>query len=158
MLLGLLVGAGFGIWDLIVTAMDPLSEDDPGALLLFYGPMFTLWGLTGFVAYLRTRRFLDAIKSSAFIAFVTFVVFDLAVILRVNLFVDALTHRTDWQNVAMRFHNSGVESLRVYVNYEYVTGAPFKILVATMIGCVTGLIGESIGRLGRGRMPRARST
>src|SRR5262245_19153961 len=33
--LGLVLGAGFGLWDLIVTLLNPLAEDDPRALLLF---------------------------------------------------------------------------------------------------------------------------
>ncbi len=43
-ILGLVVGAGFGLWDLIVTLLNPLAEDDPSALLMFYGPMFAIWG------------------------------------------------------------------------------------------------------------------
>jgi hypothetical protein len=38
-----------------------------------------------------------------------------------------------------------------------VTGAPFKILVASMIGSLTGLVGGFFGILGRratGRMPQ----
>jgi hypothetical protein len=144
-ILGLVLGAGFGLWDLIVTFLNPLAEDDPRALLLFYGPMFAIWGLAGFVAARRTGRILDAVKVAAIVAFVTFVIFDLAAIVRVNLFLDVLTHRSDWQNLLVRFQASGFKSLRVYANYEYITGSPFKILVATIIGSVTGLIGGFFG-------------
>jgi hypothetical protein len=147
--LGLVLGAGFGLWDLIVTQLNPLAEDDPSALLVFYGPMFAIWGLAGFVAARRTRRILDAVKVAAIVAFFTFVVFDVAAIVRVNVFLDALTHRSDWQNLMVRFQASGFKSLRVYANYEYITGSPFKILVATIIGSVTGLIGGLFGWLGR---------
>ena len=143
--LGLVLGAGFGVWDLIVTLLNPLAEDDPSALLLFYGPMFAIWGLAGFVAARRTGRILDGVKVAAIVAFVTFVVFDLAAIVRVNLFLDALTHRSDWQNLLVRFQASSFKSLRMYANYEYITGSPFKILVATMIGVVTGSIGGFFG-------------
>jgi len=147
--LGLLLGVGFGLWDLIATRLNPLAEDTPIALLGFYGPMFTIWGLAGFVTSRRTGRLWEAIKVGATVAFVTFVVFDFAVILRVNLFLDSLTHRSDWQNLMMRFQSSGFENLRVYANYEYVTGAPFKIFVASMIGASAGLVGGSFGRLRR---------
>ena len=144
-ILGLVVGAGFGLWDLIATLLNPLAEDDPSALLLFYGPMFAIWGLAGFVAARRTGRIVDGVKVAAIVAFVTFVVFDLAAIVRVNMFLEALTHRSDWQNLLVRFQASGFKSLRVYANYEYLTGSPFKILVATIIGVVTGLVGGFVG-------------
>jgi hypothetical protein len=152
--LGLILGVGFGLWDLIVTFLDPLAEDDPRALLLFYGPMFAIWGLAGFVAARRTGRILDAVKVAAIVAFVTFVIFDVAAIVRVNLFLDALTHRSDWQNLLVRFQSSGFTSLRLYANYEYITGSPFKILVATLIGSVTGLMAGFLSWLGRHAMGR----
>ena len=152
--LGLVLGAGFGLWDLIVTLLNPLAEDDPSALLMFYGPMFAIWGLAGFAAARRTGRIVDGVKVAAIVAFVTFVVFDVAAIIRVNLFLDVLTHRSDWQNLLVRFQASGFKSLRVYANYEYITGSPFKILVATSIGSVTGLIGGFFGWLGRRDMGR----
>ena len=155
--LGLLLGAGFGLWNLIATGLDPLAEDSPVALLLFYGPMFTIWGLAGFGASRRTGRLWDAVKVGATVAFVTFVVYTFAVIVRVNLFLDAMSRRPDWQNLMVRFQASGFESLRAYANYECVTGAPFKILVASMIGAGTGLVGGLFGGLGRramGRIPQ----
>ena len=148
-ILGLVPGAVFGLWDLIVTLLDPLAEDDPRALLLFYGPMFAIWGIAGFVAARRTGRMLEGVKVAAIVAFVTFVVFDVAAIVRVNLFLDALTHRSDWQNLLVRFQASGFTSLRLYANYEYLTGSPFKILVATLIGSVTGLTGGFLSWLSR---------
>jgi hypothetical protein len=147
--LGLFMGAGFGLWNLIATILNPLAEDDLIPLLLFYGPMFAIWGLAGFGASRRTGRLRDAIKVGAAVAFVTFVVYTFGVILRVNLFLDAMSKRPDWQNLIVRFQASGFESLRVYANYEYVTGAPFKILVASMIGAGTGLVGGLFGALGR---------
>jgi hypothetical protein len=134
---------------LIVTLLDPLADDDTRALLLFYRPMFAIWGIAGFLTARRTGRILDGVKVAAIVAFVTFVVFDLAAIVRVNLFLDALTDRSDWQNLLVRFQASGFKSLWVYANYEYLTGSPFKILVATIIGVVTGLIGGLFGWLGR---------
>jgi hypothetical protein len=156
--LGLLLGAGFGLWNLMATSLNPLAEDDLIPLLLFYGPMFALWGLAGFGASRRTGRLRDAIKVGAAVAFVTFVVYTFAVILRVNLFLDAMSQRPDWQNLMVRFQASGFESLRAYANYEYVTGAPFKILIASTIGAGTGLVGGFFGSLGRremGRIPQS---
>ena len=146
-LLGASVGAVFGIWDLIATRLYPLAEDSPGALLLFYGPMFAIWAVAGFFTRRRTGRLLDAVRAGAFVALVTFVVFDIAVFVRVNLFLDVLTHRTDWQNIVARFQASGFHSLRAYANYEYVIGTPFKLLVSCLIGAVCGLTGGLVGGL-----------
>ncbi len=111
--------------------------------------MFASWGLVGFVATRRTGRVLDGVKAGAAVAFVTFVVLFLAVILRVNLFLETMTQRPDWQNMMARFQVSGFESLRAYVNYDYLVGTPFKGLVASMIGAGTGLVGGLFGSLGR---------
>jgi hypothetical protein len=144
-----LVGAAFGVWNLIATWLDPLAEDTPIALLIFYGPMFVIWGLAGFAASRRTRRLLDGVRVGAVVAFVTFVVYILTQFVRVNVFLDVLSQRSDWQNLMARFQNSGYESLRRYVNYVGLTGAPFKILVASIIGAGMGLVGGVLGSLGR---------
>jgi hypothetical protein len=147
--LGLLAGVGFGIWNLLNSLLTPLAENTIPALLVFYGPMFTIWGTTGFAASRRTGRIIDGIKAAAIVALVTFVVFDLMVILRVNLFLYSLTERSDWQTLMRRFQASGSESLRTFIDYNYVTQAPFKILVATTIGAATGVIGGIMGHLSR---------
>ncbi len=148
-LFGLLLGAGFGLWDLIATNLYPLAEDDPSALLKFYGPMFALWGLAGFRAARRTGRVLDAVKVAAIVAFATFVVYDFAVIVRVNLFLDTISQRSDWRNLIAGFQASGSKSLRAYANQIYLAGTPFKILVASIIGAGTGLVGGALARLSR---------
>src|SRR5918997_1453627 len=109
-LLGLALGAGFGAWNLVATRADPLAEDTAAALLTFYGPMFAAWALTGFAAARRTGRLADGVRAGALVAFVTFVVFDLAVLVRVNLFLDLLRDRADWQNLVRRYPASGFES------------------------------------------------
>lgn len=144
-MLGLVLGAAFGLWNLVVTVWDPLLDDSPFALLMFYGPMFAIWGFAGYRASRRTGRLVDGIRVGATVAFVTFAVFTLAVIIRVNVFLDALAERPDWENLVRRFQASGFESLRTYANYTYMTGAPFKILVASTIGAATGLVGGCFG-------------
>ena len=147
--LGLLLGVSFGLWNLMASLSDPLAEDTPLALLKFYGAMFAVWGLAAFAAARQTGRVWDGIKAGITVACVTFVVFTIAVIGRVNLFLDLTSQRPDWQNLVARFPASGFGSLRTYANYVYLIGAPFKILVASLIGALTGLIGGSLGSLGR---------
>jgi hypothetical protein len=108
--------------------------------------MFTTWGVTAFAAARKTGRVVDGIAAGAMVAFVTFAVFDVMVILRVNLFLHTLTERPDWQNLMIQFRASGSESLRTFINYHYITGSPLKILVATTIGAVTGIVGGALGR------------
>jgi len=67
----------------------------------------------------------------------------------VNLFLDATSQRSDWQNLMERFQASGFGSLRAYANYVYVTGAPFKTFVASIIGAGAGLVGGFFGGLAR---------
>lgn len=147
--LGAILGIVFGTWNLLVTWRDPLTDDTPAALLLFYGPMFLAWGLTGFVATWRTGRVRHGLTFTVIVAFVTFSVFSLANLLRVNLFLEAVRERADWQNMVVRFQTSGFENFRAFVNYNYFVGAPFKILVATAIGALTGAIGALAAAGGR---------
>ncbi len=144
---GLAIGVTFSVWNLVVTILVPLIEDTPLALAGFYGPMFGLWGLAGWMAGTRTGQFVEAVKAGAIVALVTFVVFDLAVILRVNLFLEVIKYRDDWQNLVANFPASGFESFRAYVNYVYITGSPVKILVATVIGTGCGAIGGVVASL-----------
>jgi hypothetical protein len=138
--------------------LNPLAEDDLVPLLVFYGPMFTIWGVAGYGAARRTGRLWDAVTFGATVAFVTCLVYDLAVILRVNLFLDALSQRSDWRNLMEGFMSSESGSLRVYANYRYVTGTPIKLLVATMIGAVTGGVGGLFGKLGHRHQLRIHSS
>ena len=152
LLLGLIVGLVFGSVNLVFTWLDPLEDDTPGALLRFYGPMFLVWALASFRAARRSGRLSSGVTTGMAVAFATFCVFDVLVLLRVNLFLNELTGRADWQNMMMRFRASDVDSLRLFVNLDYVKGAPFKIGVATAIGAVMGTIGASLGLLRHRRM------
>ena len=147
--LGLALGLGFGTWNVIASQLDPLADDTIAALLMFYGPMFATWALAAFVASRRTRRLIDGVKTGALVALVTFVVFTIIVIARVNLFLEVTTQRPDWVTLLRRFQSSGFASLRAFVNYEYITGAPFKIAVASTIGAVFGTLGGGLGLLSR---------
>ena len=152
----------FGLWNLIASLLDPVAEDTPVALLTFYGSNVRRVGSRGFVATRRTGRVLNGIKAGTTVAFVTFVVFTLAVMGRVNLFLDVMSQRPDWQNLVARFQaRIDYESLRTYVNYIYLTGAPFKIMVASVIGALSGLMGGLVGTDNpgsRGRWPRPTSS
>jgi hypothetical protein len=151
LLAGSVVGFAFGIVDLIWTFFYPLEDDTPGQLLLFYGPMFLLWIVVSFRATRRTGRFSSGVVAGMGVAFATFCVFVVFNFLRVNLFLNQLAERADWQNMMMRFRTSGSESLRLFVNLDYIKGTPLKILVATAIGTAMGAFGGLLGWLSRER-------
>ena len=139
--MGAILGAAFGVWNLVETWLDPLADDTIAALLLFYGPMFAAWGVAGFVFARRSGRVLDAITAGATIALVSFIVFALANLIRVNLFLDSILNRADWENMRMRFQGSGFSSFRAFVAYHFVMDLPLKISVASIIGAFVGLVG-----------------
>src|SRR5438045_2879913 len=141
LLLGLIVGLVFGSVNLVFTWLYPLEDDTPGALLQFYGPMFFVWALASFRAARSTGRLLSGVITGLTVAFASFCVFDLLILLRVNLFLNELMGRADWQNMMMRFRASGFDSLRLFVNLDYVKGAPLKLGVSCAIGAVMGGIG-----------------
>jgi hypothetical protein len=150
LLLGLVVGLVFGSLNLIFTWLYPLEDDTAGALLRFYGPMFFVWVVASFRAARRSGRLLSGVATGMAVAFATFCVFDVLVLLRVNLFLNELTGRGDWQNIVMRFRVSDFDSLRLFVNLDYVKGAPLKIGVASAVGALMGVIGGSLGRMRHG--------
>ena len=147
LLLGLVVGLVFGCVNLILTWLEPLEDDTPAALLRFYGPMFFVWALASFRAARRSGRLLSGITTGLSVAFATFLVFDLLILIRINLFLSELTGRADWQDMMMRFSASGFDSLRLFVNVDYAKGAPFKLAVSCAIGVVVGAVGGLVGQL-----------
>src|SRR6267142_6762873 len=154
LLLGLIVGLVFGCVNVLLTWLDPLSDDTPGALLRFYGPMFFVWALASFRAARRTGRLLSGVITGVTVAFTTFCAFDLLILVRVNLFLNELAGRADWQNVMIRFRVSDIDSLRLFVNLDYLRGAPPKLGVACAIGVVMGTLGGSLGLITQRRIRR----
>jgi hypothetical protein len=151
--LGLIVGLVFGSVNLLFTWLYPLADDTPGALLRFYGPLFFIWALASFRTARRTGRLLSGVATGLTIAFATFCAFDLLILVRVNLFLDELTGRADWQNMKMRFRASDIGSIRLFVNLDYIKGAPLKLGVSCAIGVVMGGIGGFLGQLTQGVSP-----
>jgi hypothetical protein len=151
--LGLVLGLVFGIVDLLFTWVEPLSDDSIPALLRFYGPMFFSWAFVSFRSVRRSGRLSTGVTTGLVVAFGTFCIFYVFNLLRVNLFLGELTGRADWQNMMQRFRASEFDSLRLFINVDYLKGAPFKIGVASVIGAAMGLVGGTIGRLRSARSP-----
>ncbi|SRR6266540_638299 len=154
LLLGLVVGLVFGSVDLLLTWLYPVEDDSPGVLLRFYGPMFLVWIVVSFRVARGTGRLSSGVVAGMTVAFATFCAFVLLNFLRVNLFLNQLTDRPDWQNMMMRFREGGSGRLRLFVNLDYIKGTPFKIGAATAVGAAMGTFGGLLGRLTSGRIIR----
>ena len=76
-------------------------------------------------------------------------VFLLLGIVRVNLFLDAIRYRSDWQNLVSDFRQSGFGSLRAYSNYVYARQIVIMPVVGTVAGVISGAMGGLLGGLGR---------
>lgn len=155
---GLLVGLGFGCVNLLFTWLYPLADDTPVALLRFYGPMFFVWAFASFRAARLTGRLLSGVTTGVIVAFATFCVFDLLILVRVNLFLNELAGRADWQNMMMRFRASDVDSLRLFINLDYAKAAPLKLAVSCAIGALMGTVGGLLGQLTHRRIGRIITT
>jgi hypothetical protein len=136
---GLLFGVALNAWVLLNTATAPLAEDSG-----FEMPL-ALAGVLGVAACVSVRDARDRGTRAAILSGITFgvafaVVGWLAALLRVNLFLDAISARSDWTGLVARFHASGYSSLRAYANYEYASGAPILIAMGAVAGALGGAL------------------
>jgi hypothetical protein len=152
---GFVVGLIFGVVNLLFTWLAPLSDDTIPALLLFYGPMFLIWILVAFRETRATGRFAAGVVAGATVAFGTFCIYVLLNFARVNIFLDQLAGRLDWQSMMQRFRASNTDSLRWFVNLDYLQGTPSKMAVSVAIGAVMGVVGSSLGYLRHVQTSRA---
>lgn len=148
---GLIAGLVFGCADLLLTWLNPIEDDTPLVLLRFYGPMFLFWSVVAFTATRSTGQLRSGVAAATIAAFGTFAVFIALNFVRVNLFLDDLTSRADWQNMMVRFRAAGTEDLRLFINLDYLRGTPFKIAAATGFGAACGVVGGTLAWLTRGR-------
>jgi hypothetical protein len=96
-----------------------------------------------------TRRVADAVKVGTILGIATIVMFHAESIVRVNLFLDAIRDRGDWQNLVARYNQSGFRSLRAYANYEYATMTPMVIALGGIAGSISGVVGGLVNTVRR---------
>ena len=147
LVVGAVLGLIFGAWNLVTTWLQPLSDDTPAALLRFYGPLLVVWAVLGFLAARRTGRLSSGASASTAVAFAAASVFVAFNFFRINLFLSELTGRSDWQNLVGRFDTSGFNSLRLFVNLDFLKGTPLVIGVLTALGAVLGTAAGTLGQL-----------
>jgi hypothetical protein len=144
LIVGIAFGTALGVWNLVSTAADPLSDDSAGVMLTFGAGLLGTWSLVAFLAGRRRRSFRDAVVAGVIVGAATITMFNLANYIRVNVFLDSIQHRDDWRNLMVRFHESEARSLRAFVNREYVTGTFIVTSLGAVAGGVSGLIGGAV--------------
>ena len=140
---GLVLGTLLGAWILVSTVVAPLADDMPLAIGAMFGIVFLALAVPGFSARRRGGHFVDALEAGAVAGTITFALFLLFGILRVNLFLDTIRSRSDWQNLIADYATSDFQSLRAYANYVYAK----QIVVFPVVGVVAGAISGSLGGL-----------
>lgn len=141
---GFAIGLAAGGLSLISTAVAPLADDTEGTVGLWFGGLLVLWGLVGFSAARRRHSFRDAVTAAAIAGLVTMIVFDVATIVRANVFLDEIRDRADWQNLIARFQASGAHSLRLYATREYIVMTPIILAIGACAGAVSGVMGGAV--------------
>jgi hypothetical protein len=91
----------------------------------------------------------DAVRVGTILGVATIVMFHAASIVRVNLFLNAIRHRGDWQNLVARYNQSGFRSLRAYANYEYATLTPMVLALGAIAGSISGVVGGLVNMVRR---------
>jgi hypothetical protein len=140
---GLVLGTLLGVWILLNTAIAPLADDTGFAVGAMFGLALLALAVPGFAARRRGGRFTDALEAGATAGAIAFALFLLLGILRVNLFLDTIRDRSDWQKLVTDYARSDFQTLRAYANYVYAR----QIVVFPAIGVVAGAISGSLGGL-----------
>lgn len=140
-LVGLGLGFVLGLANLIDTLFRPLSDDNPAATIGAALLLLVLWAAMALVATWRSQRLDRAMWFGAIEGAWTLAIFHLAAIVRVNLFLATIQYREDWHGLLVRFGDSGFHSLRMFANYQYVTGMPLVIAIGAIVGWMSGLLG-----------------
>jgi hypothetical protein len=138
-------GATAGALNLIATAIAPLADDTGGRVATWIVPLLLLWTVLSVAAGRRSGRFRDAVVAGMVLGLCTMALFNLAAIVRVNVFLEEIRYRDDWHNLLARFQASGVHSLRSFANYEYFTGTPLVLALGALAGAVSGIVGGAAG-------------
>jgi hypothetical protein len=140
---GLVLGTLLGGWMLVSTVIAPLADDTPAIIATMFGVVFLALAVPGFDARRRGGHFVDALEAGAIAGTVAFALFLLIGILRVNLFLDIIRDRSDWEHLVADYARSDFQSLRGYANFVYAK----QIVVLPVIGVVAGAISGSLGGL-----------
>ena len=88
---------------------------------------FLLWALVSFLVARHRGRLISGVAAGLTIALGTFLVYDLLILVRVNLLLGDPTGRADWQDMMARFQAS-----------EISTPLPEQVIALGCSGCASG--------------------
>jgi len=138
---GVVLGTALGAWILVNTALAPLAEDTGFAVAAMFGLVFLALAVPGFAVRRRGGHLVDALEAGATAGAITFALFLLFGILRVNLFLDTIRSRSDWQNLVSDYARSDFQSLRAYANFVYAKGIVLFPIAGVAAGAISGSLG-----------------
>ena len=146
---GLALGTLLGVWNLIDTSIRPLSEDTPLNVGGMFAVVLLLLSIPAIAVRRRGGHLIDAVRAGAIAGVIVFALFHFFAIVRVNLFLDVIRDRSDWQGLILNFQRSGFQSLRLYANYVYARQILLIPLLGAVGGILSGVIGGVLGNLGQ---------
>ena len=146
---GVALGTLLGVWILVNTVISPLSEDTALNVGAMFGVVFLLLSIPGVAVRRRGGRVIESVRAGAIAGAITFALFLFFGIVRVNLFLDVIRNRSDWQGLISNFQQSGFQSLRLYANYVYARQILLIPLIGAMGGTVSGVVGGLLGNAGQ---------
>ena len=138
---GFVLGTALGAWILVNTAIAPLAEDTGFAVAAMFGFVFLALAVPGFAVRRRGGHLVDALEAGATAGAITFALFLLFGVLRVNLFLDTIRSRSDWQNLVADYARSDFQSLRAYANFVYAKGIVLFPIAGVAAGAISGSLG-----------------
>ena len=144
---GIVTGLLFGLWNLGAALLYPLAEDSVTALLSFYGPMFFMPSVAAFAVFRSASRWRDAIKAAVIVGVISQLIFGALNLIRVNLLLETLAQRSDWQFLVASYQTGSSESFRTFVNFHYAQQTVPKLAAVTVIATVCGILGAALATL-----------
>ena len=141
---GVLLGLTLGGLNLASAAVAPLAEDKPLDMLIIAAAVIGAWTAIGVAAERRRFRMGDAVVGGIVAAILTAVISSAANLTRKIVFLDVIRHRSDWQGLLVRFHESGSTDLKSFVIGEHLQGLIGGIIFGAIVGAVCGAIGGAI--------------
>jgi len=146
---GVAIGAGLGVWILVDTAVAPLAEDTPLAVGSMFAGLLVLFAVPGFTARRRGGRARDSMQAGAIAGALAMALFCLLGIVRVNVFLDVIRDRSDWEGLIADFAGSGFGSLRAYANYVYMKDLILMPMIWASAGAASGALGGLLAAIER---------
>lgn len=149
--LGLLLIVGI-VWTNVIVPSHESDSEYQGLYLLFAIGLLVYFAAAGFVAGRRHRTVVAGLVVGALTAVLVAIVIDVTFAVVDNVFLDIVSQQPD---KISGFQQSGMHSMRDYVNSGLVAGTLFIVPFFGLPGAAAGTLGGAIARLLPGATPRS---